>query len=98
MLSVAHPVTSSSIINWSTLEKQREEQDVDEGAVARIKDELHLHTNAPDFRRDADKNKISHEALSHKEENHAVFSGDVNKLAPLLHEGSQEEGKGKLTH
>lgn len=70
----------------------------DEGAVARIKDELHLHTNAPDFRRDADKNKISHKALSHKEENHAVYSGDVNKLAPLLHEGSQEEGKGKLTH
>ena len=31
---------------------------VEEGAVARIKDELHLHTSAPDFRRDADKNKI----------------------------------------
>ena len=54
---------------------------VEEGAVARIKDELHLHTSAPDFRRDADKNKIFHKA---KKKKTMQWGGNVNKLAPLF--------------
>ena len=45
------------------------------------KDELHLHTSAPDFRRDADKNKIFHKA---KKKKTMQWGGDVNKLAPLF--------------
>ena len=76
---IRHGVLShspSNIIKYYKLEhtgKVEKTKKVEEGGVARVKDDLHHHTNAPDFRRDADKHKMSHKAFSQKEENHAAY-------------------------
>ena len=67
--------------------------------VAKMKDQIHNHTDAPDFRGDADKHEMSLKAFSQKEEHQAVYSGNENKFALLFTwKEVKTWGREKLTH